>query len=104
MVIHIDILRAVRILTLILAGVVAYISTKSYRRTGDRVMLALSVGFVLIALGALLSGILFELFNFAIEVSYIVESVFVAVGLAAVVYSIYGVKRSASHPKKTKRG
>jgi hypothetical protein len=89
---HIFILRAVRIVTLLLAGVVTYLAIKSYWRGGGRVMLFLSIGFCLIALGALASGLLFEFFNFALEDSYIVESILIATGLAVLVYSIYGIK------------
>lgn len=87
---HLDILRVVRIVTLILAGVVAYLAAKSYRRGNDRAMLFLSAGFSLIALGALMSGVLFEFFNFELEHAYIAESVLTAAGLATIVYSIYG--------------
>ena len=87
-----EILRIVRILTLLLAGIVAYLAAKSYRRGGGRIMLYLSLGFSLIALGALLSGVFFEFFAFRIEDSYIVESILVAAGLAVLVYSIYGTK------------
>ncbi len=90
--VHLEILRAVRIITLLLAGIVTYLAGKSYRRGGGRIMLFLSAGFGLIALGALMSGIMFEFFAFQIETSYIVESVLVAAGLALLVYSIYGVK------------
>lgn len=91
---HIDILRLVRVITLLLAGLVAYLALKSYRRLGDRVMLFLSTGFILIALGALLSGVLYEFFNFTLEDSYLTESILSAAGLAIIVYSIYGVKGS----------
>ena len=86
------ILRAVRIVTLLLAGVVTYLAIKSYRRGGGRVMLFLSIGFCLIALGALISGLLFEFFNFALGDSYTVESILVAAGLGVLVYSIYGIR------------
>jgi len=86
------ILRAVRIVTLLLAGVVTYLAIKSYRRGGGRVMLFLSIVFCLIALGALISGLLFEFFNFALEDSYTVESILVAAGLGVLVYSIYGIR------------
>jgi len=90
--VSIEILRVVRIVTLILAGIVAYLAAKSYRRGGGRIMLYLSLGFSLIALGALLSGVFFEFFAFQIEESYAVESVLIALGLAVIVYSVYGTK------------
>lgn len=89
---HIEILRFVRIITLILAGIVAYLAAKSFRRSRSRMMLFLSVGFCLIALGALMSGLLYEFFAFRLEDSYAIESVLVAAGLAVVVYSIYAAK------------
>ncbi|KXA99143.1 hypothetical protein AKJ42_03655, partial [candidate division MSBL1 archaeon SCGC-AAA261C02] len=60
---HLLVLRISRIAILILAGMVVYLALRSYHRGDGKVMLYLSAGFSLIALGALTSGLLFELLH-----------------------------------------
>lgn len=82
----------VRLLIVILGAIVIYLSFKSHRQNHSTAMLLLSMGFALITIGAVIEGVLFEFFGFDIFGAHTVESILVASGLIAIVYSIYGTR------------
>lgn len=78
----------VKTLILIVGGVVTYLAFSAYRRTYDRSLAFLAVGFASIVVGVLLAGLTFELLNVAFGVGILVESLFVLFGLAIIAYSL----------------
>lgn len=82
----------VRLLIVALGTTIVYLSFKSHRQNHSNAMLLLSIGFVLITVGAVIEGVLFEFLAFDIFRAHTVESVLVASGLIAIVYSVYGTR------------
>ncbi len=78
----------VKTLILIIGGVVTYSAFSAYRRTYDRSLGFLSVGFAFIVVGVLLAGVTFELFNVPLGVGILIESLFVLVGLSIIAFSL----------------
>ena len=78
----------VKTFILLVGGVVTYLAFSAYRRTYDRSLAFLAVGFALIVVGVLLAGFTFELLNIALGVGVLVESLFVLFGLGIIAYSL----------------
>lgn len=83
------ILRVVKIALLGLGGSIAYLAWTGWRRSRDRTMLFLAVGFVLVTAGVLLQGLLFELANFGAFAADLFASVVVLAGFGAILWSLY---------------
>lgn len=88
----IDFLRVAQLLILLFGGIVVYYASKSYRRTRSKSMLLLAVGFTIVAIGAGLAGILFELLNFDLIAVETIQAVSQAIGFFIIVYSLAGTK------------
>lgn len=82
-------IAVVKTVILLLGGGITYIAVKAYRRTGERSLRALSIGFGIVTLGAVVSGIANQLLSVSLEIGVFVNSIFVAVGLAVILYSLY---------------
>ncbi|MBI4258811.1 MAG: hypothetical protein HY619_07635 [Thaumarchaeota archaeon] len=82
----------IRILIVALGLIITYLSFKSHRQNHSSAMLFLSLGFMLITIGVVIEGVLFEFLAFDLFGAHTVESVIVALGLIAIVYSIYGAR------------
>jgi hypothetical protein len=54
-------------------------------------MIFMFSGFFFMAMGAVVSGVMFEFLSYPLQDSFVVESLFDAIGLGFIVYSIYGV-------------
>jgi energy-converting hydrogenase Eha subunit F len=80
---------ALKTITLLLGGLITYLSSKAYRRTNAEPLRALSVGFGIITFGTLLAGILDEGLDFGFQLGLLVESALLAVGFVVIVYSLY---------------
>jgi hypothetical protein len=72
---------AAKVTVLLLGTAIALLSYLAYRRNGGPVMLALSAGFALIALGSFLEGFLFEVLRWDLATVHLIESAFVLAGL-----------------------
>ncbi len=81
-------LAMVKTLILVVGGIVTYLAYKAYRRTGDRSLQLLSVGFGLIVVGVLLAGFTFELLGVDLGLGVLIESLFVLSGLSIIAYSL----------------
>jgi hypothetical protein len=81
-------IAVVKTLILVVGGVVTYLAFSAYRRTFDRSLGFLAVGFGLIVIGVLLAGITFELLEVALGVGVLVESLFVLAGLSIIAHSL----------------
>lgn len=82
-------IAVVKSIILLLGSAITYISLKAYRRVGDPSLGILGAGFGVITLGALLTGIANQFFSVSLEMGVLVNSIFVAVGLAIILYSVY---------------
>lgn len=85
-----DLFRAIQVAIFIVGIVIVYYSYRGYRRTGNKSLLYLSIGFVFIALGSAAAGLLFELLNYNLETVEIIEAGFRLAGFLLIVYSIIG--------------
>jgi heme/copper-type cytochrome/quinol oxidase subunit 3 len=81
-------IAVVKTLILVVGGVVTYLAFSAYRRTYDRSLGFLAVGFALIVVGVLLAGFTFELLRIDLSVGILVESLFVLAGLSIIAYSL----------------
>jgi hypothetical protein len=82
-------IAVVKFVILILGGGITYIAFKAYRRTGEDSLRVLGVGFGVITLGALLTGVANQFFSVSLPRGVLINSVFVALGLAVIMYSLY---------------
>lgn len=78
----------VKTLILVIGGVVTYLAFSAYRRTYDRSLGFLSVGFSLIVVGVLLAGVTFELLDVPLGIGILLESLFVLAGLSIIALSL----------------
>ncbi len=85
-------LTAIRLLIVVLGFMVVYLSFKSHRKHHSSSMLFVSIGFTFITVGVVVAGALFEFFAFDIFTALTIESILVATGFLAIVYSIYGTR------------
>ncbi|MFC7134575.1 MULTISPECIES: DUF7521 family protein [Salinibaculum] len=76
-------------LTLILGGIITYLSYRAYSRTRAQSLRYLSIGFAVVTLGTLLAGIIDQLLQMELRVGLLVESVLITAGFAVIVYSLY---------------
>ncbi|MFC6989205.1 hypothetical protein ACFQJD_11690 [Haloplanus sp. GCM10025708] len=79
----------IKTLTLILGGLITYLSFKAYRRTGSPSLRALSIGFGIVTLGAILAGVMDQLSPFGLAYSVALESSLTLLGFAVIIYSLY---------------
>lgn len=76
-------------LTLVLGGFITYLAWKAYRRTDERSLGSLSVGFAIITVGALLAGVVDQLLGMDLAVAMLVQSALIPAGFLVIVYSLY---------------
>jgi heme/copper-type cytochrome/quinol oxidase subunit 3 len=81
-------IAVVKTFILVVGGIVTYLALSAYRRTYDRALGFLAVGFGLIVIGVLLAGITFELLSVSLGIGILIESLFVLVGLSMVALSL----------------
>ncbi|XVH31620.1 DUF7521 family protein [Haloferacaceae archaeon DSL9] len=74
---------------LILGGSITYFAHKAYRRTRDPALRALAIGFGLVTAGALLGGIIHQVFNVTLTAGVVVSSFLMACGFAVITYSLF---------------
>jgi hypothetical protein len=79
----------VKSVILLLGGGITYIAFKAYRKTGRVSLQVLGFGFGIITLGAFLTGVATQFFSVSLELGVLINSIFVAAGLAVIMYSLY---------------
>lgn len=79
----------VKSVILLFGGAITYIAYKAYRRTGEQSLKMLSVGFGIITVGAFLTGAGNQFLSVSLELGVLINSVFVALGLGVIMYSLY---------------
>ncbi|WP_335999192.1 DUF7521 family protein [Halorientalis halophila] len=75
--------------TLLFGGILTLLSLRAYRRTGSPALRALTVGIGLVTIGAILGGVLHQLFGLPLRTGASFQSVFTAIGFAILTYSLY---------------
>ena len=82
-------LAVVKTLVLVVGSIIAYFAFKAYRRTRQRALGLLALGFALVTLGFVLAGMLYEILGVGLETGILLESTLVLVGFVVIAYSLY---------------
>ncbi|WP_049972725.1 DUF7521 family protein [Haladaptatus cibarius] len=89
---HIGLVVA-KIVVAILGLLIAFQSYRAYARYDSSPMLYLALGFSLISIGSVIEGVLYEVVKLSLFYAGMVQSIVVALGMVAVLYSLYGRER-----------
>lgn len=84
----ITIISLVKTGILIIGGFVTLMSLRAYRRTDDRGLLFLGIGFGIITLGTFLAGLVYNLLDVDFADGILLESSLLFIGLAVIAYSL----------------
>ncbi len=82
-------IAVIKFVILVLGGGITYIALKAYRRIGENSLRVLGFGFGIITFGAILSGVANQFFSVGLALGVLINSVFVALGLAVILYSLH---------------
>ncbi|GAA1340414.1 hypothetical protein GCM10009647_083920 [Streptomyces sanglieri] len=82
-------LTVVKTLSLLVGGLITFFAFKAYRRTRQRALGLLSIGFGLVTLGLVLAGMLYELLNVPLMTGILLESLLMLAGFIVIAYSLY---------------
>ena len=83
-----DLFRAIQVAILIVGLIIVFYSYRGYKRTNNKSLLYLAIGFVFIALGSAAAGLLSEILNYDLETVETIEAGLRLVGILMIVYSI----------------
>ncbi|MFB6071627.1 MAG: hypothetical protein ABEJ88_01520 [Halobacterium sp.] len=86
---HVELVVA-KLVTVGLGALVAYQAYRGYRVHGSEPMLYVAVGFLVISVGAVIEGVLYEVVGLTIFMAGAVQTTVVAVGMLIILYSLYG--------------
>lgn len=84
---------ALKTITLMLGGLITYLSYRAYQRTGAPPLQYLSVGFGIATLGVFLGGVIDQVLDAGFQLGQLIETMLVALGFAVIVYSLYSGNR-----------
>jgi len=85
----VTLLVALKTIVLVVGGLVAYFAARAYRRTRARPVGALALGFGVVTLGALVSGVADQLLGIEMTWVFVLESALTAAGFLVILYSLY---------------
>lgn len=74
---------------LVVGAGIALIAYRAHKETNEDSLRALSVGFGVVTLGALLAGVLHKLFGLSLTNGVLLNSVLTAIGFSIIIYSLY---------------
>lgn len=86
---HLELVIA-KLITMGLGLLIVYQAYKGYRIHRSKPMLYVAIGFLFISVGAIIEGILFDVFNLSIFVAGTIQTVIVAIGMLVILYSLHG--------------
>ncbi len=86
---HFNFVVLFKTITLLLGALITYFAYSAYRRTDARALGALSVGFGIVTVGALLAGVVDQALGAAQKNALLLESSLTMVGFAVILYSLY---------------
>lgn len=75
--------------TLVIGGLITYYALNAYRRTGSPALRALTLGFGIVTVGALLAGVVDQILPVEQQLALLVESAFSTAGFGIILYSLY---------------
>lgn len=84
------VLGGLRTLMALLGLAVVWTSWRAYQKTKGRQFLLLAVGFGLLTAGVVLAGAIVNLTALELETALIAEAIVANVGLAVILYTVYG--------------
>jgi hypothetical protein len=76
----------------ILGLIIIYYATRGYRKTNNKSLLFLGLGFLFVTIGAVAAGLLFQFLNASIYEVETIEAASEVVGFVLIVYSIVGIR------------
>lgn len=86
---HVDLVVA-KVITMCLGFLVAHQAYVGYRTHGSDAMLYVAIGFLVVSVGAVIEGVLFEVVGLTIYQAGTVQTSIVAAGMVVILYSLYG--------------
>lgn len=90
-------------ITLVFGTAITGYAYRAYLRTRSHALKALAIGFGLVTIGTLLSGVLHQFASVSLLFSTAIQSVFTAVGLVVLAYSLQSSATGDSRPTYTPR-
>lgn len=78
-----------KIVVVLLGLFIAFQGLRAFQRENNVRMLFLAAGFVFVSVGSVLEGVLYDVLQFSVFVAGMVQTVFVAVGMLLILYSLY---------------
>lgn len=82
-------LAVVKTLILIVGSFITFLAYKAFRRTRQRALGLLAIGFGLITLGLVLAGLVYELLGVTLMTGIFIESLLMLAGFLVIAYSLY---------------
>jgi hypothetical protein len=82
-------IAATKLATLVLGGLITYLSWKAYQRTGAAPLRALAIGFGVVTIGAFAGGVIDQFVIQSTLYGVLVSSVLTLVGFGIITYSLY---------------
>lgn len=79
-----------KLITMGLGFLIAHQAYRGYREYDSRPMLFVAIGFLFISIGAIIEGLLFDVFGLSIFEAGTVQTTIVAIGMIVILYSLYG--------------
>lgn len=84
--------RLIESVSLIVGLTIVYVALKAHRKSKQKSMLILALGFILLTFASLVEGLLFEVLHYDLVDSHAATAAVKAAGLITVLISIYGNK------------
>jgi hypothetical protein len=78
-----------KLVTMGLGFLIALQAYRGYREYGSEPMLYVAIGFLFISVGAIIEGILFDVFQVSIFLAGTIQTTIVAIGMVVILYSLY---------------
>ncbi|AFK20928.1 hypothetical protein E6P09_17390 (plasmid) [Haloferax mediterranei ATCC 33500] len=75
--------------TLLLGGLVTFVTFRAYRQRGTSALRSLCLGFALVTTGSLVAGIVHQLMPLSYDHALVVESSLTVAGFAVIAHSLY---------------
>ncbi len=83
-----------KLVVVLLGLLIAYQAYRAYLRERSHRMLFVAVGFVLVSVGSVLEGVLYDVVHLSVFVSGMVQTGFLALGMTLILYSLFVTGRN----------